>query len=272
MLLLHGNGGSGRDWNTVIPALAARHRVISTDLPGYGNSDALPDSSLESLGRFVWSFATALGIDRPILMGHSFGGLIAVHAALAAQRRVAKLILVSSAGLGREVRLMQIIAATTPLGRLVVAASLLPGGSFVRTVELAIATARQPWRIPPSWWTYQLRLGKSRRTLDMTRAAFERCIGPFGQVCLVNERLKELNVPTLVIWGLLDTLVPWWHAPAAARRLPRGQWRLLPFSGHLPHVDTAEEFLRVIAPFLDEEPTADELADAKPVGAASGAV
>jgi pimeloyl-ACP methyl ester carboxylesterase len=250
IVLLHGNGGSSRDWNGVIPALATRNRVLAPDLPGYGESAQADNSSPTELARRVRTFMVTVGAETAVLVGHSMGGLVALHLALAHPAEVSKLVLVDSAGLGRGLGLPQILYATTFLGKVALVASRLPGGTFVRTLDVALSSTTQTWRIPPSWWIYQLRAGRSRRILATTNAAVKRCVDWSGQTCLVTDRLGELTMPTLIVWGLMDKVIPVWQGVRASRLVRSARLHVFPLCGHAPQVEASEEFLRVMEDFL----------------------
>ncbi|MFF1612328.1 alpha/beta fold hydrolase [Amycolatopsis sp. NPDC058278] len=252
IVLLHGNGGSSRDWNGVIPALATRNRVLAPDMPGYGESDRAGEPTPQEFARRVWSFLKAVDAGTAVVVGHSMGGLVAMNIALAHPDQVSKLVLVDSAGLGRSIGLRQIALAATPLGDVVLAASMLPGGALFQTLDTGLSSTSQPWRVPPSWWKSQLRAGRGRRALKTTHATAKLCLGPLGQKCLVDERLGELGMPTLVMWGLLDRVIPFWHGLRASRRVPQGRLHLFPWCGHAPHVEASEEFLQAIEGFLSD--------------------
>ncbi|MEV5720575.1 alpha/beta fold hydrolase [Amycolatopsis mediterranei] len=250
IVLLHGNGGSSRDWNGVIPALATRNRVLAPDLPGYGESARADEPTPGEFARRVWSFVEAVEAGAVIVVGHSMGGLVAMNIALDHPDQVSKLVLVDSAGLGRSIGLTQIASAATPLGDVVLAATVLPGGALAQTLSIGLSSTFQTWRVPPSWWKSQLRAGRSRRAPTTTHAVAKLCVGLLGQKCVVDERLGELSMPTLVMWGLLDRIIPFWHGLRASRRVPQARLHLFPWCGHAPHVEASEEFLQAIEGFL----------------------
>ena len=102
VILIHGLGASAEIWSANISALASRHRVFVPDLPGFGLTvkPEWMDYGPGAYSRFVRDFMAALGIGRAALVGHSLGGGVALRVILDDPRRVDRLILVSSAGLG----------------------------------------------------------------------------------------------------------------------------------------------------------------------------
>ena len=104
LVLVHGLGASLSVWNENIEELSRAHRVFALDLPGHGESDKPGELYYDSISgaHFLTSFMDAVGIDNATLMGNSAGGHIAAACALRYPQRLDRLILVSSAGLGRE--------------------------------------------------------------------------------------------------------------------------------------------------------------------------
>ncbi|MBV9455610.1 MAG: alpha/beta fold hydrolase [Rubrobacter sp.] len=93
LVLLHGVGTSAGEWTWVLPALARNHLVYAIDLPGYDGSSEPPDYSPAFTARFVSAFLDALGIAQAVVVGNSFGGLVALHLALSEPERVSALVL-----------------------------------------------------------------------------------------------------------------------------------------------------------------------------------
>ncbi|MFD0395494.1 alpha/beta fold hydrolase [Streptomyces nogalater] len=114
VLLIHGEGSVSEQWYGILEGLATSHRVVAVDLPGYGYSERITDASPAGMATFVWNFARAVGAERPVVVGHSFGGAVAVHMALQRPDHVPSLVLISSAGMGRAINPAMVILAVTP--------------------------------------------------------------------------------------------------------------------------------------------------------------
>ncbi len=136
VVLLHGIGRSLEDWGEQHELLRDRHRVYSVDLPGYGGAEPLAEHyTLPALASSVADFLDALGITEPThLVGHSLGGAVAMQLAVHAPDRVASLVLVNSAGFGREVTIALRLLAIRPLGRFL----LRPSRDSARRVERSL--------------------------------------------------------------------------------------------------------------------------------------
>src|SRR3954462_14022042 len=130
MLLLHGHEQSATSWRWVIPALARTHRVVALSLPGHGDTARAGAYSPGSdTAPFVADFLDTLGVGPLHVVGHSAGGAVAVRLALADPDRIATLVLVDSAGLGREVPPLLAVDTLPIVGELAILLSRLPGGA-----------------------------------------------------------------------------------------------------------------------------------------------
>ncbi len=258
LVLLHGDGETARDWRWVAPALAdAGHRVIAPSLPGHGASAPPASYRMEDLAVWLARFLDAVGISAATVGGNSIGGLMAIHLALAQPSRVQRLLLVDSAGLGRTVNPL-LAAETMPgAGEAAIGMTLLPGGPQLRAFARAGNLFAQPWRVPAGWWSDQFRWGGNPVLLDASVACKRAIMNGTGQHHVVLDRLGELKVPTLVLWGLLDKVVPVVHGRSAARRLRDGRLEVLPGCGHVPHVESPKAFLAPVLRFLEQERAAD---------------
>ncbi|WBB68645.1 alpha/beta fold hydrolase [Micromonospora sp. WMMD812] len=249
VVLLHGIGRTLRDFTEQHELLAQGFRVHSVDLPGYGGS--LPMAGphgLPGLARFVGDYLDAVGVDRPAhMVGNSLGGAVAMQLAVTEPARVASLALVGSAGFGREVTLALRLLALRPLGRML----LRPNRNAARRVERALfhdpafATAeRIAYALEVARQPYAARVMlETLRSLGGFRGA-----RPQWREELLT-RVAELDVPTLVVWGDRDLILPAAHLDAARARLPRARTHLFRDCGHMPQIERAEEFHRLLLDF-----------------------
>lgn len=251
VLLLHGEGSVAESWYDVLKGLAGSHRAIAVDLPGYGYTEPTSEVSAVAMAVFVWRFADVLSLERPVIIGHSLGGAIAVHAALRRRDEVPALVLCNSAGMGRALNPIMVLQALTPLGDLTQAlVLLLPFGPELLVTFLALAGSRHPWRISPAWWSSQVQTAANPEMLATALRYQRSAVDLLGQKDPLLDKLDELPMPTLVVWGVQDVLVPFWQAVAACRRLRRGRLRLFATSGHLVPTEAPEAFLSAVRPLL----------------------
>ncbi|GAA1341242.1 alpha/beta fold hydrolase [Saccharothrix algeriensis] len=252
VVLLHGEGGVAEQWHDVLQGLAAgHHRAVAVDLPGYGYTKPIPDSSPAALAAFVHAFTRTLRLERHALVGHSLGGGVAVTAALQRPDRLSALVLVSPSGMGRAINPAMVVQSVTPLGDLTVRLiPVLPFGPKALVGGTALIGARRPWRMSALWWSSQVQAVATPGSLTTSLNSMRASVGPLGQRNLALGRLPELSMPTLVAWGLGDLMVPFWQGIAARRRLRRGRLRLFPGAGHLLPVEAPEALLGAVLPFL----------------------
>ncbi|MGB2572142.1 alpha/beta fold hydrolase [Micromonospora citrea] len=259
VVLLHGIGRSLRDFTDQHELLASGFRVHSVDLPGYGGSMPMAEPcTLPALGRFVGRYLDTVGVDQPAhLVGNSLGGAVAMQVAAAEPARVASLALVNSAGFGPEVTLALRLLTLRPLGRLL----LRPSRAAARRVERTLF--HDPSFATDERIAHALELAGQPYT---ARVMLETCrhLGTFRGVRPqwreeLLARVAERDIPTLIVWGDRDLILPAAHLDAARARLPKARTHLFTDCGHLPQVERAEEFHRMLVDFL-------ATAEARPVG------
>jgi len=254
LLLLHGYEQSATSWRWVIPALARTHRVVALSLPGHG--DSAPAVGGYAPGRdlapFVADFLDTLGVGPLDVVGNSVGGAVALRLALADPARVRTLTLVASSGLGRDVNPLLALAAQPVVGELAMLLSRVPGGDLLRTTMSAAMLFAQPWRVPAEFVTEQHELGRRAGQLEAATAMARALFDVSGQREVLLDQLHTLTMPTLVVWGACDYVLPVYQAQAAVDRLPAGRLSLLPDCGHLPHVECPDQFAAVLGQFLTE--------------------
>jgi 4,5:9,10-diseco-3-hydroxy-5,9,17-trioxoandrosta-1(10),2-diene-4-oate hydrolase len=253
MVLLHGIGNSAADWRWVIPRLAKFYRVYALDWPGSGDSTVpARDCSPAFFEDTLLGFLDAARIRDPILVGNSLGGLVSVRAAAAEPSRFPALVLVDSAGLGREVHASQQLVAIRGIGEAGMAWGLTPPGSRQRAWLRAELLFHRLRHVPPEWFEEQQRLALRPGFLRTWLEALRTVVGPEGQREILLDLLAELTMPALVVWGKRDRVVPLKHAHEAVSRLARGELAVIPDCGHVPHIEQPERFAQAVLGFLEE--------------------
>ena len=251
LVLLHGVGDSAVDWSWVIPALGTKHRVIAVDFPGSGDS-AKPkrEYSLEFLTEFLADFLNALEIQRAVLVGNSLGGLIALRYAASNPERVAALVLVDSMGFSQLVNPILSNLTLPFYGELAIAWSKTPLGAKQRAWSRAALLFANPLQVPNAWLTEQERLGLVPGFLEANLSILRSQISVLGQKQIVLDYLPKVEMPTLVVWGINDLVLPNHQAQDAVSRLKQGHLALIPNCGHLPQVERPELFTNALNQFL----------------------
>jgi pimeloyl-ACP methyl ester carboxylesterase len=254
LVLLHGVGDNALDWQWVMPALAATHRVYAPDLPGSGASvKPLTDYSPAFFTSFVATFLDALGVDRAAVVGNSLGGLVGLRLALGEPERVRALGLVSSAGLGREVTYALRSMALPGYGKLAVAWGKRRPGAVQRALGRAALVFARPRDTPRKWIKEQYRLARVPGFLEAQLATVRAQVGLKGQREVWVDRLAQLERPAMVVWGTRDRVLPYSQAKEAVSRLQEGYLELIPECGHLPQVEQPERFVSSLRRFLREK-------------------
>jgi pimeloyl-ACP methyl ester carboxylesterase len=232
LVVIHGGAGDARTWLKNIEALANNYKVYIPDLPGFGGSQPLDgDYYVPELTEFVESFAENLGLQHYYLVGHSIGGGIALSCALKSPQKVKKLVLVSSLCLGKEIALwVRVLTLPMRVTTAVLMALFRIIGWLVKAllipIDLVLPTSRA-----------RVHLGRSITTFK-------------EQTLVLANRLSELVMPTLVVWGAKDEIVPVRHAYAAAQVIPDCQLKVFAGCGHDVHRDKLREFSRLLTGFL----------------------
>ncbi len=254
LLLIHGVGDSSSTWLDVIPRLAERHTVIVPDLLGHGES-ARPraDYAVAAYACGMRDLLGVLDVDRVSVVGHSFGGGIAMQFAYQFPERCERLVLVGSGGLGPEVHPLLRLAA-------VPGAELGLSVATSRAARAALKLASPALRV-----TGGLRLGadlayvleryaalRSRTARQAFLRTLRAGVDVHGQVITMLDRCYlAAGLPTMIIWGGRDRVIPVHHADIAHDAMPGSRLEIFEHAGHFPHHDDPERFARVIEDFVD---------------------
>ena len=252
LLLLHGIAGSSRTWRDVIPRLTDRFTVIAPDLIGHGQSEKpVGDYSLGAFASGIRDLLEVLDIDRATVIGQSFGGGVAMQLAYQHPERCERLVLVDSGGLGREVNWM--LRIMTLPGSEYVMPVLFPGfvrdwgDSLFRTIT---NHGIRLGRIAEMWSAYaSLAEAENRHAFART---IKSVIDPGGQTVSAMDRLYLASpMPTLVIWGDRDDIIPVSHARAAHQAIPGSRLVIIEGVGHFPQIEVPEQFVAALIDFID---------------------
>ena len=252
LLLLHGLGCDHTTWAPVIESLAKRYTVIAPDLLGHGAS-AKPraDYSVGGYANGMRDLLTVLGIDQVTVVGHSFGGGVAMQFAYQFPERCQRLILVSSGGLGPEVS-PAIRMITTPGFHQAMALLTLPGVRHIGTTGMRAlaATGKRSLRdLAEAAAIYES--FKDPHTRAAIRHVVRAVVDWKGQIVTVSDRayLTE-QMPMCVIWGRNDQVIPVRHASNAAALAPSARVEVIPNAAHFPHKDHPQRFVRIVNDFI----------------------
>lgn len=253
VVLIHGLGASAEIWSFNLNGLASRHRVFAPDLPGFGRTGKPDwmDLSPGAYSRFLSGFLAALGIDRAALVGHSLGGGIALRVLLDDPGRVAKLILVSSAGLGQEMSLPLRIASLPFFDRVFFKPPLPVFTRFLR--RLVYDPAAITAEFARLYYDLFFQPGTLRTFTGILRALCTLRGARPGILEPIREGLGTIAAPALVIWGRQDRILPVSQGIDAAGKIPGARLHVFERCGHMPNVEYPGEFNRVVLEFLQAD-------------------
>jgi len=251
VLLLHGLAGSSLTWRAVHEQLALTHDVIAPDMLGHGESaKPLGDYSLGAFASGLRDFLAAIDVPSATIVGHSFGGGVAMQLAYQHPELCDRLVLVGSGGLGREVSwLLRIV--TLP-GAEQLMPLLFPRLVADRGNDLGRLFGRlglSAPRLGEMWRSYSSLAGTENRKAFVR--TIRGVIEPGGQTVNALDRLyMAAHLPTLIVWGERDDIIPVAHAHAAHGAVPGSRLCLLDGVGHFPHAEAPERFLEALTDFL----------------------
>src|SRR3954447_26306460 len=254
LLLVHGIAGTNAVWEDVIPELSSDHTVIAPDLPGHGASGASAgDYSIGAMAATVRDLLLVLGHERATIVGHSLGGGIAMQFSYLFPEYTERLVLISSGGLGRSVN---------PVLR----AAALPGAELVtaqlgRVARVAGLGMRALPFTPRGRVGAELGRSVSALADDQTRSAFHATlravVGPDGQRVFAGDRLYLAEeMPTLIIWGERDAIIPIGHGRRAHAAMPGSRFVTLEQAGHFPPLEDPRGVIDAVSAFIRSEPPA----------------
>jgi len=255
LLLIHGVAGCSGAWDPLIGHLSQKYRVIAPDLLGHGESDKpRTDYSLGAFAVMLRDFLDVLEIPSPTLVGHSLGGGIALQLVHQHREYCRRLVLVNSGGLGADVSLPLRLLSAPGAELLLALVTSRPGLYFGWTVWPKISTrSMEPARA-------QERREKYSALADpQVRQAFLRTLRSVvdirGQSVCALEKLPELvgQMPTLIVAGAQDRVIPPAHAQAAHAVLPGSRLEILDGAGHHPQLDCPVELADLIDEFISAD-------------------
>lgn len=252
LLLLHGLGCDHTTWLPVIHDLAKHFTVIAPDLLGHGAS-AKPraDYSVGGYANGMRDLLTVLNIDKVTVVGHSFGGGIAMQFVYQFPERTERMILVAPGGLGPEVSPL-IRAVTLPGFHQLMGLATLPGVRHVGKAGLRalsrsqLTAARDLDEVAEIYESF-----KDPRARAAIRHVVRAVVDMRGQiVTMVDRAYLTQAMPMLVVWGADDAVIPAKHAENVAHIAPGVMVELMPNSGHFPHKDHPDRFVKIVQDFI----------------------
>lgn len=252
LLLVHGIGDNSLTWRSVMSRLAARHTVIAPDLLGHGASDKpRADYSVAAYANGMRDLLSVLDVDRTTIVGHSLGAGVAMQFAYQYPERTERLVLVSAGGVSREVNpLLRVLSLSGTHAGL--AGLRLPTVRWQARLAAAVVS-----RLPGN---VGVDVGEFLRVFDAlpdatARNAFARSLRAVvdwrGQVVTMLDRCYlTRGMPTMLVWGGRDAVVPVSHAHRAHAAMPGSRLEIFDDAGHFPFHTDPRRFVALLEQFL----------------------
>jgi pimeloyl-ACP methyl ester carboxylesterase len=266
LVLIHGITSSSASWEPLLPLLTEHFTILAPDLLGHGQSDKpAGDYSLGSHACLVRDLMLALGHESGTIAGHSLGGGVAMQLAYQFPELMDRLVLVSSGGLGREVSVF-LRAVTLPGSELVLP---LIASQAVLSVGAALGRFGASVGLRAGADLGQIALGIASLSEIGARRAFvhtaRSVIDPGGQRVDARDRLYLAEaVPSLLVWGERDPIIPAVHGVRAQKLMPGSRLELFDGAGHFPHLEEPARFSRLLREFIAAtDPAQVDLDDAR---------
>jgi pimeloyl-ACP methyl ester carboxylesterase len=264
IVLVHGITSTSESWREVMGWLADDFTVLAPDLLGHGES-AKPrgDYSLGAYASGIRDLIVALGYERGTFLGHSLGGGVAMQLAYQFPERCERMVLVSSGGLGPEVHFL-LRAAALPGAEWILPLIVRPG---TRDFGRAVGRLLSRVGVRPTADLAEFARGYGSLEDADARQAFvhtlRAVIDPAGQRVSARDRLYlAAEVPSLVIWGERDRIIPIEHGRRAHEEMPGSRFIAIPDAGHFPQLDQPRRFVEALVEFMaDTKPSRLDAAD-----------
>ncbi len=249
-ILLHGLGASKEWWKYNIPFLAKNFKIYAPDIIGFGHSEKPEiEYNFEFANNFLNDLIETFNLQKVSLIGNSMGGLMALNFSVNFPDRVDKLILVNNAGFSRELSLILRIATLYPIGE--IALSL----ASYRTVKILLKSViYDKSKIPEELIYKALEILKLPNTKSTLLAILRYGVNLKGLSSSIYEslikKISRLEIPTLIIWGKEDKIIPVSQAYIGHKLISNSQLFIFEKCGHLPQVEYANEFNKLVLKFL----------------------
>ena len=236
VVLVHGLGASAERWEYVIPYLSKKYHVIAPDLIGFGYSDKPSvDYTPELFSKFLSDFLNTIGLSKASLVGSSLGGQIVAEYASTQNKIIEKIVLVSPSGFMNH---------STPTLDAYIMAALYPNQDAARTAfqMMAAPNIQVDNRIIENF--------VQRMALPNAKMAFMSTVLALRNSADMEKKLESINVPTLIIWGKHDSLVPIKYSKEFISSIRNCQFVTMEECGHTPFVEEPEKFSKILLDFL----------------------
>lgn len=227
ILILHGWGGSSDSWKKVIQILSNNFKVICPDLPGFGKSDfPTKPFTLDDYVNWLSLFSQKLNLSKFFLLGHSFGGRIAIKFSILNPQKIEKLILVNSAGIESY--------KTFPTR---IAFFFAKVGNFLFSKKCFVQFKNFFSQI----FYFLFRIQDYAKAKGVMRETMKNIVSED-----LLSQLSKISCDTLIVWGKKDKILPLKYAFLFKEKIPNSQLIFLQNTGHSPHLEVPEKLSQVL--------------------------
>lgn len=237
LVLIHGLGASAERWAQVIPLFEEDFKVVVPDLIGFGYSDKpLVDYTPEFFSDFLEKFFQSADLQRPNIIGSSLGGQIAAEFAASHSKNIEKLILVSPAGIMKQ---------STPALDAYIMAAMYPNEESAKNVfEMMEGSGRSVNENIVNGFVERMRLPNAKFAFMSTLLGLKNSE-------IITSKLQTISVPTLIIWGSNDPVIPIIHASGFVSSIQDCRFYRMDGYGHTPYVQDPPAFAAKVLEFLN---------------------
>jgi len=252
LLFIHGIGDCSDTWHELIPQLAQDHTIIAPDLLGHGRSDKpRADYSVAAYANAMRDLLSVLGVDRATVIGHSFGGGVAMQFAYQYPERCERLVLVSTGGVNAEIHPV-LRLASAPNADLILPLLQFPGARVAgRCMFKLLELLGTDTGLDADHLLVMFDALPDARTRHAFLRALRSAVDWRGQsITMLDRCYLASSIPTLLVWGARDAVIPSRQARIAHLAMPGSRLEVFERAGHFPHLTDSARFLSVIRDFL----------------------
>ena len=236
LILLHGLGGYAERWSNLMPFLNKKYHIFAPDIIGYGQSDKPSvDYTPEFFIKFVFDFIEALGIKKTFIIGTSLGGQITAECAATQNPIIEKIILISPAGIMKK---------STPTLDAYTMAALYPNRDSVKNAyQMMVGPGIQISEISIERFVNNMSRPNAKMVFLSTLLGLKNSPDIF-------DKLEKINIPTLVICGKDDKLIPFEYSQQFVSLIKNCEFMPMEGCGHSPYVEDPERLSDIIIKFF----------------------
>ena len=238
LILVHGLGASAERWSRAIPYFEKEYHIIVPDLIGFGYSDKpVVDYTTDFFSDFLKKFLDSVGIEKPNIIGSSLGGQVTAEYA-SKNKNIKKLTLVSPSGVMKQ---------TTPALDAYIMAALYPNEANAKNAfEMMEGSGLEVDASIVEGFIERMKLPNAKM-------AFMSTILGLKNAEIITNKLQSINVPTLIVWGSSDPVIPINHADGFVSSIKDCRFYRMDNCGHTPYVQDPEGFAKIVLDFLSEK-------------------